>query len=134
MKYLKQLSIILFIFVLGEVIARILKLPIPGNIVGMLIMILLMYFKIIKFQQVEETSNFFILNMVFFFIPPGIGLINTVDILRGSFIKVILIIFISTILVMVSTAFTVDFVVKLQNKKINKSLNQIENINEGVEN
>ena len=63
-----QLSLIFAICLLGEVLHRFLNIPVPGNILGMLVLLLLLCCKIIKPEQIKETTNFFLQHLAFFFL------------------------------------------------------------------
>ncbi|GAA0121129.1 MAG: CidA/LrgA family protein [Clostridium argentinense] len=117
MKILKQLSIILLITFLGEGISNLLKLPIPGNVLGMLLLLLALMTKIIDPKSIEDVSNYFLNNLAFFFIPASVGVLGCIDILKGNILKILLICIVTTVIVLLVTAYTVQFVVSLQKKK-----------------
>lgn len=108
MKLLKQFAIILFICFIGELAHKIFHLPVPGNVIGMLILLIALCTKTIKLSDIEEASNFMLNHLAFFFVPAGVGLITCLDILKQNFISLFSIILISTIIVMASTGLTVQ--------------------------
>ena len=108
MKYLKQLSIILGIYFLGLIIEKSFSLPVPGNVIGMILLFLGLCSGVIKLQMIEEVSEFFLNHLAFFFIPAGVGLITCMDVLKGSVLKLLIIIFLTTIIVLGSTGLTVQ--------------------------
>ena len=116
MKYLRELLIKLSIYLAGEFVSRFFNLPIPGNITGMLILLALLYFKIIDVKKVENISNFFLNHLPFFFIPAGVGLINSMGILKDSWFQILLVSVITTVFIIIITGYTVE---KIQNKKNN---------------
>ncbi|HAG43125.1 MAG TPA: CidA/LrgA family protein [Clostridium sp.] len=117
MKILKQLSIILLITFLGEAISSLLNLPIPGNVLGMLLLLLALMTKIIEPKAIEDICNYFLSNLAFFFIPASVGVLGCFDILRGNIFKILLVCVVTTIIVLLVTAYTVQFVSSLQKKK-----------------
>ncbi|MEW8955447.1 CidA/LrgA family protein [Clostridium sp.] len=110
MKLLRELLLILAIFFLGEVISKGLKLPVPGNIVGMVILLLFLCFQVIKLHHIENISNFLLDHLAFFFVPAGVGLITSLDILKGNWYKILLVCFLTTIIIMVVTGKTIDLI------------------------
>ena len=114
MKLLKQLSLILVILALGEYISSIISsfIVIPGSIVGIIILFLLLQIGIIKIDKVEDISNFLLDNMAIFFVPAGVSLIQSLDIISSNIIVLAITIIISTILVMVVTAIVVEKMIK----------------------
>lgn len=114
MKLLKQFSLILVILALGEYISSIISnfIVIPGSIIGIIILFLLLKIGIIKIDKVEDISNFLLDNMAIFFIPAGVSLIQSLDIISSNIIVLAITIIISTILVMVVTAIVVEKMIK----------------------
>lgn len=109
MKLLRQLAIILIICVAGECINRFFRLPIPGNVIGMLILLALLCSGTIKTEQIEEVSEFLLSHLAFFFVPAGVGILSSLNVIKGNWISILLIIVISTIIIMAATGITVQF-------------------------
>lgn len=110
MKLLRQLGIILGIALLGEIISKLLNLPIPGNVLGMVILLIFLSLKIVKIEMIEELSNFLLGYLAFFFIPAAVGLIANLDLLKEQGIAILTICVISTIVAIVVTGLTIQFV------------------------
>lgn len=121
MKLFRQSIIILGIYLLGELISKGLNLPVPGNIIGMLLLLLLLCTKVIKVENVETVSNFFLDHLAFFFIPAGVGLLTSFDSIKSSLIQIVLICIIATTIVIVVTGLVVQFVSNKLNIKKNGS-------------
>ena len=119
MKILRQLALILSIWAVGEYISSFLSniIIIPGSIIGMIILFALLKSKIIKVESVEELSNFFLDNMAIFFVPAGVSLINSLDLISSNIIVLAATIVISTTLVMVITAMVVEKMIEIKSKK-----------------
>lgn len=116
MKIFREALIILSIYLLGEVISKGLGLPVPGNIIGMIILLVLLCSNIIKLEKVETISSFFLDHLAFFFIPAGVGLITSFDIIKSSLIEILFICIITTSIVIAVTGLIVQFLVKRNNK------------------
>lgn len=108
MKFLRQFAIILVICFLGEALHRVLNLPIPGSVVGMILLLLGLMTGVIKLKHIEETSEFLLDHLAFFFVPAGVGIISSLDVMKGNWVPIFVIIVISTIVVMVTTGITVQ--------------------------
>ena len=100
MKFIQQLSIILFISFLGEGLNWILPLPIPASVYGLILMLIALQFHIVQLEQVQDTARFFIEIMPVMFIPAGVGLLNSWNVLQPICIPVILITLLTSIIVM----------------------------------
>jgi len=112
LKLLRQMLIILLICIAGELIHEFLNLPIPGNVIGMVILFVCLCMGIIKIEMIAEISKFLIDHLAFFFIPAGVGLIAYFDLLKENFIAIFGISLIVTIVVMVITGQTVQILRK----------------------
>lgn len=118
MKYLKQLAIILTISFVAEVLYAVLPLPIPASIYGLLILFVLLLSGILKLEQVEDTAEFFLSVMPFFFISPSVSLMEAFVGMRGeSIVAVVIMCVVSTIVVTVSTGLVAQFLVKKKKRK-----------------
>lgn len=66
---------IVAIFFLGDCLHR-LGLPIPGGVLGLLLMYAGLQTGLVKLKWVERAANFLLRHMVLFFIPLTVGLID----------------------------------------------------------
>lgn len=112
MKYLYQLGIILIFSLIGEFLHALLPLPIPTSIYGLVLLLAALQFKVIKLEQIKETGLFLVNIMPFLFISAGVGLMNSFDLLKPILIPIILITISSTIIVMIATGKTADFIIR----------------------
>lgn len=108
MKLMRQFGIITGICFIGEVIQRAFNLPLPGSILGMIILFLCLYTGLIKLDTIREVSGFLIDHLAFFFIPAAVGLLNYADVIRLNIAAFLVISLVSTILVIVTTGHTIQ--------------------------
>lgn len=109
---LKEFSIILIIYFLGELIQKISGMPIPGNVMGMLILFLGLYTGIIKIKMIGKISAFLLENLAFFFLPAGVSLITCFSLLEGKWTAILGVSLISTVVTLGVTGLTVELVKK----------------------
>ena len=114
MKFLRQLMIVLIPYIIGTVLQITLHLPIPGAVIGLILLFLGLQIGIIKVVMIEELCEFLLSNMSFFFIPAGVGLMTAFGILKGKWIPFIIIVVLSTCLVWIVTAYMVKILRKGQ--------------------
>ena len=74
MKIAKEISIILGITWIGEMLNQILPLPIPAGVYGLFLLLALLCFGMVKPEDVDGTGKFLLDNMSPMFIPAGGGL------------------------------------------------------------
>ncbi len=112
MRILLQLALILGICYVGDLIHDITGIPVPGNILGMLILLLLLCLKIVKLEQIREVSDFFLKRLAFFFLPPATGLMLVGDDVKSRWPLLLLLCIVITIVTMVATGWTVQLLCK----------------------
>jgi|LGVF01.1.fsa_nt_gb holin-like protein len=117
MKIIGQLAIILAIYLSGLLIENLFSLPIPGSIIGLIIMLILLHLKIVKVENIKQVSDFFLNNMMFFFIPATVSIMVTYQILEGVLIEVTALIILSTLITISITALVVQYIAKLKDSK-----------------
>lgn len=121
MKIIRQIFVILLFYVLGEIIALGIKtlLPnvfIPGTIIGLALLLVALLSKKIPIDHVDDVGSFLTSNMAFFFIPAAVSVLEYVNILQESFLRIIYIIVISIIFSFFMVALSVKGTILLQNK------------------
>ena len=114
MKLFREAIIIFGIYLLGVLITDITGVPIPGNVIGMVILFLLLYLKVIKVEQISTISNFFLDHLAFFFIPAGVGLISSFSVIKDIWLQLLIVCFVTTAITMICTGLVVQ---KIANKK-----------------
>ncbi len=112
MKYLRQLMIVLIPYLIGTALQLTLQLPIPGSVIGLILLFLGLQVGIVKVEMIEELCEFLLSNMSFFFIPAGVGLMTAFGVLKGKWIPFIIIVVFPTCLVWTVTAYMVKFLRK----------------------
>ena len=120
MKYLKQFLIILAISLLGEVLKELLPLPIPASIYGMVFLFILLLTGIIKLDQVKDAGKFLIEIMPVMFIPAGVGLMSSWNVLKPVLVPVSVITVISRITVMGAIVIVSQLVIREDKSKETK--------------
>ncbi len=113
MKYVKQFMIIMGVCFLGEMLHSLLPLPVPASIYGLLILFMLLMTGILKLEQIEETSEFFLAIMPLLFLSPSVSLITVMDKVMGAFVPVVGTIVVSTIITTAVTGIVTQSVMKL---------------------
>lgn len=105
-----EIATVLLIYLSGVALAAL--IPIPSSILSMGIFFILLLTRIVKAERYTKISSLILRNLAFFFIPPAVKIIDSMDILSGSFIKLTSVIVISNIFVMAVTGMVVQFFVK----------------------
>jgi len=104
------LAILFLMQFTGELISRMLRLPLPGNLTGLLLLFFLLCLGVIRMEQVEDAANLLLDNMMLLFIPLNAGLMTIFPLLKKEGLAIIISLLLSTVLVMAVTAKTVEFI------------------------
>ncbi|WP_147535200.1 CidA/LrgA family protein [Bacillus marasmi] len=70
---------LLFLWLLNELgyfLVSSFDLPIPGSVIGMIILFLLLITGVVKLTWIDDASSLLIKHLAFFFIPIAVGLMN----------------------------------------------------------
>ena len=114
---IRQCTIIFGCLAVGELIVWLTGISIPSSIIGMLLLTALLQMKVVKLEWVKGMSDFLISNLGFFFVPPGVALMLYFDIIKAELQPIVLATVISTMLVMITTGWTDQYLCKLNKKK-----------------
>lgn len=111
-----QFALILAVSFVGEILNFLIPLPIPASIYGIIILFLCLEFKIIKLSWVKDVGTFLIAAMPVMFIPAGVGLMASWNILRPSIVAYAVITLVTTVVVMAASGLATQLVIKRRNR------------------
>ncbi len=116
MKYIVQFSIILAISLLGELLNRMIPLPVPASIYGMAILFVALCTGAIKLSAVKETGMFLVSIIPMMFIPATVGLLESWEIMQDFVTAIIVISLISTVAVVIATGWITQTIIGRKEK------------------
>ena len=92
MKIYLQLLIIFGFSFIGNVISNVFRLPVPGSILGMILLFLALQFKILECRHVDEAGSFLINNLTILFLPAGVGIMAKWNLISHFWAQILLIV------------------------------------------
>lgn len=98
MKYLSQFLIILGFSLVGEALQRLLPLPIPASVYGIVLLFAALSMKLVKVEQVKEAGGFLISILPVLFVAPAVGILEDWILIRSALLPILLLVLGSTIL------------------------------------
>lgn len=116
-KTASQLMVYIGLFLIAQFMVLHLTLPLPANIVGMMIMLVFLVTGIIPVRYVKAGSAWLLSEMLLFFVPAVVAIINYFNVLEQFGIQIFAVIILSTILVLGCTAFVVDKLFIYENRR-----------------
>ena len=93
-----------------------LNLPVSAGVIGLFLVLIGLVSGVFKLQWIKTGSDFMLAELVLFFIPCVVGLINYKSLFIAEGWQLITAIVLSTLCVMVFTAYTVHFCFKLESR------------------
>ena len=98
MKYLSQFLIILGFTLAGEALQRLIPLPIPAAVYGLLLLFAALCLGLVKVAQVKETGNFLASLLPLLFVGPTVGIAEQWELVGPKLLPVLLLLLASTVL------------------------------------
>lgn len=89
-----------------------LPLPVPASIYGIILLLAALELKIIKVEQVRETSTLLIVIMPVMIVPPSVGLIDAWGSIKSNIFQYAIITVVSTFVVMAVSGIVTQWVIK----------------------
>ncbi|MTH46717.1 CidA/LrgA family protein [Intestinirhabdus alba] len=120
LKITLQLAVYILIYLLASAAVNYFSLPLPANIVGMLLMFILVLSGIVPVRLVKRGSAFLLSEMLLFFIPAVVAIVNYFDVLAEDGGRILAVIALSTLLVLSATAWVVDKLFSYENRRLLK--------------
>ena len=107
-----ELAVLLGIYLLGRQMTLWFGWPVPGGVIGMLLLLLVFALGLVKPAALQMGAGLLMAEMLWFFIPALMSLLDYGALLRSDGWRILLVIGVSTLMVMLVTAFTVELVVR----------------------
>lgn len=104
--------LLLFQF-LGEGLSTLLDLPMPGNVIGMALLLLALVCGWVKLDWLQEAADLLLRYMAMFFVPAGVGVMLYFDLIGREWLPIVAGTVISTFVVMAVTGWTMKILDKL---------------------
>jgi len=114
-QFILQLIILWVIYWIGNQVALLFGIPIPGNVLGMILLFGFLSCGIMKVQHVQIATDLLLKHLVFFFIPFAVGLMKWGQLFYDNGLVLALAIAISGMLSFLTVGFLTQW---LQGRKI----------------
>ncbi|EIZ0769915.1 CidA/LrgA family protein [Salmonella enterica] len=108
------------LFIFSQYLVSWLHLPLPTNLVGMVLMLALIVCRIIPLSWVRAGARWLLAEMLLFFIPAVVAVVNYAHLLLADGWRIFSVIAISTLMVLGATAWVVDKVYRYEMSRLNR--------------
>jgi holin-like protein len=118
-KAITQIVLLFLISLSTNKVVEFLNIKIPGTILGIIVVFFLLQVRVLRLEWIETGANWLLGNLMLFLIPSAVGIIQYSNLLSEVGISLILVLFIGSIIVMVSTGLFAENISKLKRKEPN---------------
>lgn len=101
---LGALTVLLVYQLIGEVIVQFTRLPVPGPVIGMLLLFLTLSMRGKLAEPLSDTANGILQHLSLLFVPAGVGVMVHFARVSGEWLPIIVAVLISTALAIAVTA------------------------------
>ncbi len=105
---LRSLTVLILCQFAGEVAARSLGLPLPGPVLGLLLLLAILIARGGPDEPLRETSNGLLRYLSLLFVPAGVGIVTQLDALARDWVAILASILASTLLSLIVTGWTMQ--------------------------
>jgi putative effector of murein hydrolase LrgA (UPF0299 family) len=121
-----SLSLILLCQLAGEIMVRALAVPVPGPVIGMLLLLVLLLLRdrVTPFAQgplqggrVENAARGLLAHLSLLFVPAGVGVVQKLDVLAQHGIAIVTVLAISVVITLLATVATFLVISKLMSRQ-----------------
>ncbi len=116
-----QIALLAAIWLLADIAVRTLHLPLPANLTGMLLLLVCILLGVVKAQWFSAGARWLLAEMLLFFIPAVVAVVNYQELLLQEGWRIMVVLIVSTVLVLGTTALVVDKVYRLELKLARRS-------------
>ena len=117
MNLIVEFCVVFLICMAGEWISALLPFTLPASVVSLIILLILLLSGRVKERTIQGTSQFLINNMGMLFIPAVVGTLEYLDVLKLQIVPFLVVSIVSTPLVYMATAWSVQLLMKVFKKK-----------------
>lgn len=103
---LQGLVLLLVFQFVGEGLSAWLDLPMPGNVIGMALLLLALSRGWVKTEWLQEAAELLLSYMALFFVPAGVGVMLYFDLIGREWLPIVAATVLSTFVVMAVTGWT----------------------------
>lgn len=106
---LLQLLAITGFYILGEALQNFFNIPLPGSIIGFLLLFAALMLKIYPLEWIDSGAHFLLAFLSLYFIPATVGVVEYGELFSGKGILLVPIVMVSTFLAMASSGWVSQY-------------------------
>jgi holin-like protein len=100
---IRGFAILLSCQLLGELVVRAGDWPVPGNVLGMVVLLLALLLEVVKLEWVTEAAELLLTHMALLFIPVGVAVMLYFELIGREWLPILAATLLSTFVVIAVT-------------------------------
>lgn len=100
---IRGFAVLLSCQLLGELVARWFSWPVPGNVLGMALLLVALILGVVRIEWVLEAAELLLTNMALLFVPVGVGVMLYFDLIAREWLPILAATVLSTFVVLAAT-------------------------------
>ena len=97
MQALRGLAWLLIFQSAGELLARVLSLPFPGPVVGMVLLLPALQWQVVR-EPISRCADFLLSHLSLLFVPVGVGVMTHLSLISHYGVRILIVVVVSTLI------------------------------------
>ena len=102
----RGLALLLLFQFFGEILSRSFHLPVPGNVLGMALLLAALGMGVVRTGWIEQAADLLLTHFALFFVPAGAGVMLYFGLIGREWLPIVVATILSTFIVMAVTGWT----------------------------
>lgn len=111
------ITVLLIYQTLGEILARLLELPVPGPVLGMILLFFTLWLRKSAPDDLRETAQALLQHLSLLFVPAGVGVMIYFDRVEKEWLPILASVIGATLITLVTTALTMQWLMRRRDGK-----------------
>lgn len=114
---LNAIALLLICQLMGEMIVRLIGLPLPGPVIGMLLLFGWLTWRGHSFKALETTTEGLLRYLALLFVPAGVGVMVHLQDLSGQWVALVVTLIASIVITLLVTGWVMQWMLKRMHEK-----------------
>lgn len=116
MNFINGLMALLVFQLIGEVAVRLLSVPVPGPVVGMVLLLTVLLVRRSVTESIDSVGTALLSHLSLLFVPAGVGMMVHFDRIADEWVPILVTLVVSTLVTMAVTALVMQLMLRLMSK------------------
>ncbi|MBP2001906.1 holin-like protein [Paenibacillus shirakamiensis] len=113
-----QVGLLFLISIAMNTLVDLMHIPIPGSIVGIVLIFILLQTRVIRLEWIERGANWLLAELLLFFIPSAVGVMKYIPLMETDGLRILVVVIFSTFAVMLSAGLTASGITRRKEKRL----------------